>query len=367
MLFTPGHGEPGGAAARSRLITSQLASQGWGVRVVTRAGTLRRPVLSRSGGVTLIEVPGFGMRRLGGVIYLLVALFLGLLWGRSARALIAIQLMSTTSVAGVCGLLLRRPFVAMSTTSGGLGEARYIAGTRTAGLRCRLLVRAAWIVAQTDGAASELRELVPGGRVTVVPNPVRIPPRPELNGKPYALFAGRFSREKDLLNLLDAWAGVLEECPDARLTLLGAGGDYRSVEVEVRDRVSALDALRESVSFPGWVDQPAAVVGSSDIFVLPSLEEGMSNALLEACALGRVVVASDIPPNRAVLGPAHPLMFPPGDVEQMKGCLLHVLRMDLRERTEVGDALRSRAEMFSPDVVVKKLLGLIDAADSSRH
>src|SRR3954453_20930000 len=74
VIFSVGIAEPGGAARRSRLIAEGLADRGWQVRVVTRAGTLSRFRLRRSNDLTILEVPGFGRRRAGAILFLICAL-----------------------------------------------------------------------------------------------------------------------------------------------------------------------------------------------------------------------------------------------------------------------------------------------------
>jgi glycosyltransferase involved in cell wall biosynthesis len=367
VLLTPGHVEPGGAQRRSLLLARGLAAQGWDVRVVTRAGSMRRPRVARSERLTVVEVPGFGSRRLGAILFMLVALPLGLLWGVRASAYLSLQLMSTSTVAASCALVLRRPFIALATTTGGLSEIDYLRSTRTWRLRRWLLGRAAYLLAQTEEARGALTALVPGERIAVLPNPVEVPAdAAALNGAPSATFAGRLSREKNLFTLLDAWHGVLEEIPDAQLTLLGVGGDFRSVEPELRERVASDPVLRESVALPGWIPDPGSVVGSSDVFVLPSTEEGMSNALLEACALGRVVVASNIPPNRAVLGGDYPYLIQPDDPPALQAALLDALDTGSANRERARLLARERVAPFSAASVVRNLEELIDAADSPR-
>lgn len=367
VMFSPGHGELGGAARRSSLIAAQLAASGWKVTVLTRAGTFSRFRMVREPNLWVLEVPGFNRPRLGAALYLALAIPFGFLAGIRARGIIAIQLMSTATAAGLCALLLRCPLIAMSTTSGKLGEVAYISGTRTVGTRVRLLRRASWIVAQTDTVALELRALTGSERVVVVPNPVRATTPAPLRGEPTVLFTGRLSAEKDLLGLLDAWEIVLQEEPDARLTLAGSGGEYRSVEAEVRARVESSDGLRSSVELPGWVNAVDPLLAAHDIFVLPSLEEGMSNALLEAVAAGRIVVASDIGPNRAVLGDDYTLVFAAGDHAALAATLLRALRLGPGERREVRLALEARVQLFSPEAVIARLEELIDAADHTRH
>ena len=349
------------------MIAGQLARNGWDVRVVTRAGTLTRFRLHRAGGLKVVEVPGFNRRRLGAALFMITAMILGIWWGFRSRAFVAIQLMSTSTAAGLCGLLLRRPFLAMSTTSGALSESVYIRSTRLSGIRVRLLGSATRLVAQTDEVARELTELTGNLHVTVLPNPVAVIAPPPLNGRPEVLFTGRFSDEKDLPVLLSAWEDVLESEPGAKLTLAGAGGMYRSVEPEVRAIVSQSAPLRDSVSLPGWLDDVTPLLTAADVFVFPSREEGMSNALLEACAHGRLVVASDIPANRVILGETYPLYFAVGARKDLAECLIAALRMEEDDRAAVRAQLADRMRAFSTETVVSRLEELIAAADRTRH
>jgi glycosyltransferase involved in cell wall biosynthesis len=367
VLFTPGHAEPGGAQRRSRVIAAGLAARGWDVRVVTRAGSLRRPRLERSSNLTVIEVPGFDRRRVGGFLFLASALPLGIVWGRHACAFIAIQLMSTATAGAVCSLVVRRPFLGMATTSGRLSEVGYIRDAFLSGLRCRLLGRASWLIAQTASGRDELATLVSSDRVAVIPNPApAVAAPPSLRGDSRVLFSGRFSEEKDLFRLLRAWRTIAAERHDARLVLAGAGGSHRSVERGVLEAVAGDPVLRRSVVPRGWVADMGPLLSEADVFVLPSLEEGMSNALLEACAWQRIVVASDIPSNREVLGHDYPLLFRAGDTKDLEAKLRAALADDPGLRAGVRRRLSVRMEAFTLDSVIHRLEGLISAANSPR-
>jgi glycosyltransferase involved in cell wall biosynthesis len=368
VLVTPGFNEVGGAARRSALLARGLAARGWDVRVVTRAGTGRRPTVTRSDRLLAVEIPGFGAGRLGALPFLVVGLPLAVVWGLRARAFLAVQLMSTATVAGLAATLTGRPWVASSTTSGELGETQYLLTRRTALLRHRLFDGVARLVAQTDGAAVELCQLVPADRITVIPNPVVLPdPVPPLTGSRSALFTGRFSVEKDLPRLLVAWRPLAAADPALRLVLAGAGGAYRSVEDEVRQAVSADPVLDGCVSLPGWVQDVAPLLRTHDVYVFASLSEGMSNSLLEACAAGRVVVASAIGPNVSVVGEDYPLLFPPGDTVALREALRRALYDDGARAAAVAH-LAARMPTMSVDSVLDQVEEvLLDAADRSRH
>jgi glycosyltransferase involved in cell wall biosynthesis len=366
VLFTPGHFEGGGAARRSGLFASELASRGWDVRCISRAGTASRFSIGRCNGYLLVEVPGFGRGRWGTLLYLPIAVVLGLWWSRKALALLAIQVSSPSTAAAIVGRMVGRPFIVASTSSGALSEVTDLLPPGRRSPRRWLLGGAAAALAQTEVGRQELESALPGARVQVLPNPVRAEAQP-VNGHPHVVYAGRFSEEKDLARLLDAWEQVVGDLPDAHLWMVGAGGGYRSTEHQLRERVATCDALRSSVTFTGWTADATEVMARHDIFVFPSTSEGMSNALLEATALGRVVVASDITPNRAVLGDEHPLLFPAGDTDGLTAALRAAISNGtLRAMARTSQLQRARA--FAVDAVVDQLERiLLSVADHARH
>ena len=162
-------------------------------------------------------------------------------------------------------------------------------------------------------------------RIVRLPNGVPVPDRPwrpreDWRVAPRAVFVGRLAREKGLDTLIDAWEVVRRAHRHAHLTILGEGTERAALE----SRVGHL-GLGDSVTFAGPTADPSSTLEASDLFVLPSREEGMSIALLEAMALGMPIVVSAVPGNRQVLvdfrhgrlaPPNHPLALAEAIVEQ---------------------------------------------------
>lgn len=364
VVFTPGLMEVGGAAKRSRLLVEAFEASGWEVRGVTRAGASRSVSLRRTARSRILEVPGFGLGRLGAVPFLIAAVGAGGLWGRSARLVLAVQPSSPGTAAAIVGRLWRVPTLISLSTSGDLSESSLFEGG-VGRARTSLHSRTRFL-AQTEFAAGELLEALPNARVSVVPNPVEDWEPWSLTGEPHVAFLGRFSEEKDLAVLLRAWLAIAEKHADARLVLAGSGGAYRSTEDEVRRVVAAVPLLTSSVALPGWVDAQH-VLRSADVFVLPSHSEGMSNALLEACAAGRVAVAAAIPQNLDLLGKDYPLLFAPGSAESLRGCLELAL-FDSRVRAEARRAALSILPEHRPARVVQSILEIAELdARRARH
>jgi glycosyltransferase involved in cell wall biosynthesis len=352
VFFSPGQAEAGGCATHARLLSEALAARGWRVLAVARAAGAKRPSLRRAPNLTVLEVPGFGSRA-GAALYLAVGLVAGLLFGRRARFL-AMQLGSQTLAGGLSARIWRRPFVAMSTTSGALSEVEEVLVSRRRFLHRRNLRRASRLVGQTVTAARELEALVPAGRTAVVPNPMPTGGHATLSGKPSAVYAGRLSREKDLGLLLEAWGEVVARKPAARLTLVGSGGAYRSVEDELKLAVAAHQGLRETVAFTGWVNDVGPYLREADVFVFPSRSEGMSNSLLDACSWRRLVIASDIDANRAVLGDDYPLLFPTGEREALATALFRAFG-DREARRSASVAVARRCRELSAESAAARM------------
>ncbi|MCK5506821.1 MAG: glycosyltransferase family 4 protein [Thermodesulfovibrionia bacterium] len=104
------------------------------------------------------------------------------------------------------------------------------------------------------------------------------------------LTVSRLIKRKCIDYLIRALPAVINVCPDVKLIIAGEG----NVEGELRKLVSELK-LESKVSFLGRIDHGELpdLYRKADIFVLPSLWEGMSNTLLEAIASGLPVIVTD--------------------------------------------------------------------------
>jgi glycosyltransferase involved in cell wall biosynthesis len=359
VFLAPGFSEPGGCASHGRKLAEGLAARGWRVHVIARLHSGRRLHRRRASGLTVTEIPGFGRQRLGGALFL--ALGIGLALNvRKPHAFMAIQLSVPATVAsGVARLRRCRRLMIFSTSTGPAGEAAFVRNSRLASLRRAMLSRASVLVAQTDAGAAELRDLLPGARVEVVPTPVRLcVPVPPLHGAQSAVYTGRIVEGKNLDTLLTVWPAVVARIPSAQLTLVGNGAPGDGHESRVKRMIAGDTRLVQSVTTTGWVPDVAPYLERADVFVLPSSSEGMSNALLEACAFGRIVVASDIAGNRAVLGDDYPFLFDPIDRNQFEQILVAALTHGT-SRTSAREQILRRVIRFAAASVVQQIEELL--------
>ena len=206
-------------------------------------------------------------------------------------------------------------------------------------------------------------ELVAAGydpaKVVDLPNGVPVPaepwsPRPGWRDAPRAAFVGRLAPEKGLGALIAAWPIVRREHPAARLALIGEGPERPALEGSI-DRLG----LHDAVELPGISPDPTADLRGADLFVLPSREEGMSIALLEAMALGIPAVASAIPGNAALLADGvHGRLAPPDDPPALARAILDQWADPGRAAAMAGEARRRVIEHYSIEAVARAHLTL---------
>jgi len=119
--------------------------------------------------------------------------------------------------------------------------------------------------------------------------------------------------------------------------------------------------LREAVHLPGARPDIADWLAAMDIFALPSLNEGMGRALIEAMAAGRPVVASRVGGIPSIVDDRRTgLLVPPGEPEALAAALEMLLqRPDWRR--ELGTAAsRSIGERFGAPAMVKTIESVYD-------
>jgi glycosyltransferase involved in cell wall biosynthesis len=198
-------------------------------------------------------------------------------------------------------------------------------------------------------------------RIFDLPNGVPVPtdpwrPRPRSAESPKAVYVGRLAPEKGLDTLVESWPKVLARYPAATLDLVGEGPEHSALGA-----LAGRLGLGQWVRLAGSVPDPMPLLRAADLFVLPSREEGMSIALLEAMALGIPVVATAIPGNMGLVSHGeHGRLAPPDDPHQ----LAHAIVEEWRDpKRAIAMALRARARVeaeFSIGAVARKHLRLFE-------
>lgn len=106
----------------------------------------------------------------------------------------------------------------------------------------------------------------------------------DFTNKTTIAFAGRFIKEKGVVNLAEAFNVINKEFPDVQLVMAGDGALYQQVK----------DMGVNNLILPGNLSYPhsLALLKNSDIFCLPTFSEGFSTSVLEAAALKAMIITT---------------------------------------------------------------------------
>lgn len=173
-------------------------------------------------------------------------------------------------------------------------------------------------------------------QVVMLPNPIELPERvPNRQHHPglTLLFMGKIGSRKGAFDLIRAFAQLPAS---AHLWLAGDG------ELEQAKALVSQLNLTERVQILGWIDaeQRSQMLAAADIFVLPSHNEALPMALLEAMAWGLPVVSCPVGGiAEFVCSGQSGLLVPPGDVDQLSQALRRLIN-DAALRQSLGQAAR---------------------------
>jgi glycosyltransferase involved in cell wall biosynthesis len=234
----------------------------------------------------------------------------------------------------------------------------------------RAFARAAAVIAVSESELSFTRGIAPAaaGRITLIHNGVPDAPpvsdadrrvaRETLGVEPdsyVAVFVGELSERKQPVQFAEAVARARIEQPRIVGMVVGEGPLRGRLEPMAVDGLKLLGERHDVTNF----------LAAADAFVLPSLWEGLSYALLEAMSLGLATVVSDGPGNPDAVGDAG-LVFPVGDVDALASSLVR-LASDPELGRSLGEAAAARArERFSLSGMIEATAEVYERALSGR-
>ena len=171
-----------------------------------------------------------------------------------------------------------------------------------------------------------------------------------------ALFAGRLDAQKGLTGLLAAWKDVVARMPEATLVVAGAGPQQAHLT-----ELAASLGLAQRVRFCGMQEDLVPWLQAADLFVLPSLSEGLSNALLEAMACALPCVATRIGGNTELIAEGiNGRLVEPGDEAALAEAMASLLS-DPEQAAELGRRARATVtERYPLPMIGRRYLALYD-------
>jgi len=222
-----------------------------------------------------------------------------------------------------------------------------------------LAARSQRILTNSQAVKSFLSEQIglPADKIAVIPNGLEFDATasgsvedPSPTGEVLEIgTVARLEPQKGLSYLVEAIARLPKDM-EFRLWIAGGGPD----EASLREQVTRLD-LGETVQFLGIRHDVPALMTRLDLFVLPSLWEGLPNVVLEAMAARRAVVATNVDgtPEAAIHGQTA-LLVPPRDPAALADAMVRLAR-DPEMRRRFGEAGRKRVEEeFRMELMVER-------------
>lgn len=334
----------GGAERQAQRLAEALAAQGYVVGVVTaRArGVAKR---ERLGGVEVHRVWSAWKKGWVSLTFLPSLFVFLLLHGRRYDIWHVHQAYYHYVVAVWVARLWGKRCVVKTAASGPYGDIARLRRSRFGSVVLRALPRADAVVSLNREMSRELEQAgVATARARVIRNGVDIvafaPPTPNERDearRSFALpndaiaivFVGRLTHEKGVDVLFDAWRVVEESDAVGRCRLLLAGDGAEAVVFRKR----AATELRRA-SLLGRLADVRSLLRAADVVVLPSRSEGLSNAVLEAMAMGMPIVATRIGGlDEQVEDGVTGVLVPSGDARRLADGLLRLINdPDLQRR-----------------------------------
>jgi glycosyltransferase involved in cell wall biosynthesis len=366
MLMRKFYPLTGGYQNQALRLATELRKNGFRVHVLTqRHGTL--PPYEVYQQIPIHRVFACRSGHLAAWSYL-VSAFFWMMRNRHLFQIIHANRSSSGLVAGLIGFLLRKR-VLYKLTRGDEVDAK--------GLRSGLLGRVkvgclrltvGKFISLTAQTVEDLLALgIPPKKIAKIPNGIHLEDRlkdydrdrirAELSWGPdvkVVTFVGRLLPAKGIDWLLEIWKIVSKAESRGRLLVVGDGPDRPVLSA----RAEAL-GIQDTVTFVGRQEDVYRFFAASDVFVLPSRLEGISNSLLEAMSQGLPVVAADdlLGGNRSVITDQRGgIIIPLGDTNAFARTLVTLLRDD-KFRMEMGRGARQAVEKaFSIASVTRRYL-----------
>lgn len=360
VMLTPGfYPSVGGAEKQALELSKALKAKGVEVRVLTRRlGGL--PAEDAVAGIPVHRTAAIGR----GVVNALAFMVSSLLWlfrHRMEYDAIHVHLAGSPALAAcIAGGLLDKQVVVKVGGGAGIGELAVSGGTLPGRVKLALLrMFRPRFVAVTRELLPELERFGLARGAGVVPNgvdagryrPVSVEQKDALRrklcipGGPCFLYVGRLAPEKRLPQFAACFVRSLARTgARGTLVIVGAGPEE-----------AALQGMPVLLRPP--TERIEEYYAAADVFVLPSISEGLSNALLEAMSSGMAVLASRVGGTReAVEEGVSGLLFAPADESELTGKLESLLLSPDRA-AGMGKAAREAAvSRFSMEKVAEQYI-----------
>jgi glycosyltransferase involved in cell wall biosynthesis len=174
---------------------------------------------------------------------------------------------------------------------------------------------------------------------------------------------GNLNRFKGYTHFLQAAGRVKSRREDARFLVVGRKLDTDRAYWEQLQQLTAELGLSNSVTFAGFHTDVPGILSALDVFVLPSILESCPVALLEAMAMKKPVVATDVGAVREVVDHGRTgLVVPPGDAGALAEAVLTLLASPKEKVRGMTEQARKTVEgRFAVDTIASQQFGVYES------
>lgn len=197
--------------------------------------------------------------------------------------------------------------------------------------------------------------VVPGSGVNT--NYFRPLPKPVSDARFTFLFVGRLLYDKGIKEYVEAAAALLQWAPDAQCLIVG---DLAEANPNAVPKAQFLSWVRQQdIQYYGTASDVRPFIKQCDVLVLPSYREGMPRAILEALAMGKPIITTDVAGCREAISPETGLLVPVKDSQALTEAMLQFYHKDHEEVQNMSIAARARAStVFDERLIVDEYVRL---------
>lgn len=179
------------------------------------------------------------------------------------------------------------------------------------------------------------------------------------DGKIRFLFIGRLMKEKGVEELLKAARNVILKYPDAVFQLVGGMEE---------EKYKTYTDKNKNIEFLGRSDDVRVQIREADCIINPSYHEGMSNVLQEGAAMGKPLLASNIPGCREIVEDGvNGFLFESKDANDIEEKIVKFIELSEEKRSIMGRNSRSKVEKeFDRSIVVEEYMNAVKTVISGK-
>ena len=215
------------------------------------------------------------------------------------------------------------------------------------------------VVFQTEGAKSYFNNKIQS-KGSIILNPIRnnLPKHSREENNKRIVSIGRLNSQKNYTLLIEAFSLFCQRYNDYRLEIYGKGEQEETLK-----KLTKALGIEDKVIFEGFRNDVHEKISNATMFVMSSDYEGLSNALLEAMAMGMPCISTDSPPGGArmvITDGENGLLVPVGNKKKLTEAMdLIASNMDFAEK--MGKKAAKMREMLSEEKICNQWEKLIDS------